>query len=309
MTDLVDRPGIATEGADAATSSRPDRLTVNKTYKLYIGGSFPRTESGRYDRIEDTQGALFANACRASRKDFRDAVVAARGAFPAWSGRNAYNRGQILYRIAEVLEGTRPVHRRAARRLGLDPRPTLADQLTAAVDRLVYYAGWTDKYQQIFSSVNPVASSHFNFSMLEPTGVVGILAPEETSILGLVSSLAPVLCGGNTAVVLASGPGRLSAISFAEVLNASDVPAGVSNVLTGRREELIEPFASHMDVNAVVYCGRDREAIATLQQQAVSNLKRVIVERCDDWETGEAADPYRIAACQETKTTWHPVGR
>ncbi len=308
MTDLVDRPGIVTEEPEAITPSQPDRLTVNKTYKLYIGGSFPRTESGRYERIEDTQGALFANASRASRKDFREAVVAARGAFPAWSGRNAYNRGQILYRIAEVLEGRSAQFVEEARRIGL-PEADARTQIAAAVDRLVYYAGWTDKYQQIFSSVNPVASSHFNFSMLEPTGVVGILAPEETSILGLVSSLAPVLCGGNTAVVLASGRGRLSAISFAEVLNASDVPAGVSNILTGRREELIEPFASHMDVNAVVYCGRDREAITTLQQLAVSNLKRVVVERCDDWQADDAADPYRIAACQETKTTWHPVGR
>lgn len=310
MTDsLVERPGVDSanpaSGSDGSTTNQ--RLAVAKTYKLFIAGAFPRTESGRYERVVDSTGALFANACLASRKDFREAVVAARSAWPGWAKRNAYNRSQILYRIAEVLEGRTSQFVEEFERLGV-LEGAARREVEATVDRLVYYAGWTDKYQQVFSSVNPVASSHFNFSMLEATGVVGILAPEEASLLGLVSTLAPVICGGNTAVLLSSGPGRLSSISFAEVLHASDVPAGVINILTGQRSELLEHFASHMDVNALVYSGRDREQIAEIQTRATSNLKRIVIDRCTDWHSPESADPYRILACQETKTTWHPIG-
>ncbi|MDX1384974.1 MAG: aldehyde dehydrogenase family protein [Thermoanaerobaculia bacterium] len=282
-----------------------DRLAVLKTYKLYVGGAFPRTESGRYDQAVDGQGRVIANYCRASRKDFREATVAARGAQPGWAARSAYNRAQILYRVAEMLEGRADQFVAELEALGA-PDPGL--EVEAAVDRLVYYAGWCDKYPQVFSSVNPVASSHFNFSVLEPTGVVAILAPAEPALLGLVSTLAPVLAGGNTCVALAPASNPLCAVTLAEVLATSDVPGGVVNLLTGRRDELGEHFASHMDVNALWICGGEDEAVAELERQAVHNLKRVCRDDRGDWFAADAESPYEILPFQEVKTTWHPIG-
>ena len=292
--------------ATVASAGNGERLPVAKTYKLYIDGKFPRSESGRY-YVANGAGAQLANVCRASRKDFRDAVVAARGAFGGWSGSSAYLRGQILYRTAEMLEGRREqfveelVSQGSARR-------EAQEEVAASIDRLVYFAGWADKYQQVFSAVNPVSSSHFNFSVLEPTGVVAILAPERGSLLGLIANVAPAVTGGNTCIVLASQAAPLAAVSFAEVLHASDFPAGVVNILTGFKDELTEQFASHMDVNAVVYCDDDPAARRKVQELAADNIKRVILRSGTDWNDGATLNPYLISDTQETKTTWHPIG-
>ena len=283
------------------------RVPVAKTYKLYIDGKFPRTESGRYFALENSAGDIIANICRGSRKDFRNSVVAARAAFAGWSAASAYLRGQILYRIAEMLEG-RGEQFVAELMLQGESKRRAQNEVDASIDRLIYYAGWSDKYQQIFSSVNPVNSAHFNFSVLEPTGVVSILAPDDSGLLGLVSNIAPVIVGGNACVVLASEQMPLSAISFAEVLHVSDVPGGVVNILTGFRDELTEHFASHMDVNAVVYCDGDAEQATDIQDQAADNIKHVI-DRVDiDWDADSSQNPYLIKQTQETKTTWHPIG-
>jgi acyl-CoA reductase-like NAD-dependent aldehyde dehydrogenase len=283
------------------------RVPVAKTYKIYIDGKFPRTESGRYFALENTNGDSIANICRGSRKDFRNAVVAARAAFGGWSAASAYLRGQILYRIAEMLEGRSEQFVTELMVQGASKRRA-QKEVNASIDRLIYYAGWSDKYQQIFSSVNPVNSSHFNFSVLEPTGVVSILAQDDSGLLGLVSNFAPVIVGGNTCVVLASEQMPLCAVSFAEVLHASDVPAGVVNILTGFREELTEFFASHMDVNAVVFCDGDADVSKSIQVQAADNIKRVI-ERVDtNWSADTSQNPYLIRQTQEIKTTWHPIG-
>ncbi len=283
------------------------RVPVDKTYKIYIDGKFPRTESGRYFALEDADGVVIANICRGSRKDFRNSVVAARTAFAGWSAASAYLRGQILYRIAEMLEGRSEQFVTELMLQGESKRHA-QKEVDASIDRLIYYAGWSDKYQQIFSSVNPVSSSHFNFSVLEPTGVVAVLAPDDSGLLGLVSNIAPVIVGGNTCVVLASEQMPLCAVSFAEVLHASDVPAGVVNILTGFRDELTEHFASHMDVNAVVYCDGDAEDAKAIQEQAANNIKRVIDRVDTDWGEASAQNPYLIKQTQETKTTWHPIG-
>ena len=225
QNDRGNKPASSAHSADrSGARSSSGRVAVTKTYKLYIGGQFPRSESGRYYPLQ-TSGRGTANICRASRKDFRDAVVAARGAFPGWSATSAYLRGQILYRIAEMLEGRSGqfVDELAAEGLS---KQRARSQIAAGIDRLIYYAGWADKYQQVFSAVNPVNSSHFNFSVLEPTGVVAILAPADEGLLGLISNLAPAIVGGNTCVVLAAASHPLSALSFAEVVHASDVPAG-----------------------------------------------------------------------------------
>jgi len=233
--------------------------------------------------------------------------VAARGAFSGWSGASAYNRGQVLYRIGEMLEGRRDQFVAELTRQGVNRRRA-ESETDATIDRLVYYAGWSDKYQQIFSAVNPVASSHFNFSVLEPTGVVAIVAPEESGLLGLVSNLAPAIVGGNTCVVLASESRPLAAISFAEVLHSSDVPAGVVNLLTGFRSELTAQFASHMDVNAVVFCEAGDGDAAEIQHAAADNMKRVVDRTGTDWRRAAAQGPYFIRDTQEVKTTWHPIG-
>ncbi len=283
------------------------RVPVEKTYKIYIGGKFPRTESGRYFLLQDPKGAVIANICRGSRKDFRNAVVAARGAFAGWSAATAYLRGQILYRIAEMLEGRHDQFVAELVLQGVSKRKA-KKEVDATVDRLIYYAGWADKYQQVFSSVNPVNSSHFNFSVLEPTGVVSMLVPDDSGLLGLVSNIAPAIVGGNTCVVLASESMPLCAISFAEVLHASDVPAGVVNILTGFREELTTQFASHMDVNAVVFCDSEVGVAKSIHIEAADNMKRVISRVDTRWTDDSAQSPYFVRDTQETKTTWHPIG-
>ena len=287
----------------AATS----RVPVAKTYKIYIDGKFPRTESGRYFPLKDDDGNVIANLCRGSRKDFRNSVVAARNAFAGWSAATAYLRGQIMYRIAEMLEGRAEQFVAELVLQGALKRRARAE-VDATIDRLIYYAGWSDKYQQVFSAVNPVASSHFNFSVLEPTGVVAVIAPNDSGLLGLVSNIAPAIVGGNTCVVLASELLPLCAVSFAEVLHASDVPAGVVNILTGFREELTGQFASHMDVNAVIFCDGDTDVSRDIQQQAADNIKRVISRVDTQWSGDAAQNPYLIKDTQETKTTWHPIG-
>lgn len=283
------------------------RVDVMKTYKIYIDGKFPRSESGRYYILKDKKDRTIANICNSSRKDFRDAVVAARKAQHAWAGKSAYNKGQILYRIAEILEGRRS---QFVSELVLQGSTAAAaeQEVSHAVDRLVYYAGWSDKYQQVFSAVNPVESSHFNFSMPEPTGVVSILADETTGLIGLVSVIAPAIVGGNTVIVLAGTQYPLTAITFAEVLNSSDVPAGVVNILTGYRKELLTHFSNHMDVNACVYCGSDAVEMKTIQENASLNVKRPVMYK-DRWMQESAQSPYRIMHLQEIKTTWHPVGQ
>ena len=283
------------------------RVPVAKTYKIYIDGKFPRTESGRYFTLDNTEGDVIANICRGSRKDFRNAVVAARAAFAGWSAASAYLRGQILYRIAEMLEGRSDQFVTELMLQGESKR-SAQKEVETSIDRLIYYAGWSDKYQQIFSSVNPVSSSHFNFSVLEPTGVVAVIAPDESGLLGLVSNIAPVIVGGNTCVVLASEHLPLNAVSFAEVLHAADVPPGVVNILTGFREELTQQFASHMDVNAVVFCDGGPDAAKDIQDKAADNIKRVVDRVDTDWSADSAQNPYLIKQTQETKTTWHPIG-
>ena len=254
------------------------RIPVLKTYKIYIGGKFPRTESGRFYQPEDAKGNSLGNLCRSSRKDLRNAVVAARAAFPGWSSRPAFNRGQILYRIAEVLEGRTDQFVAELVAQGSTAKAA-TKEVELSVDRLVYYAGWCDKYQQVFSAVNPVASNHFNFSIYEPMGVVAIVAPEESSLVGLISTLAPALAGGNVVVLLASQSKPLCSITLAEVLQTSDVPGGVVNVLTGFDSELLPHFAGHMDINAVIYGrqgadqighvkARDHQAVDQPEQRA-----------------------------------------
>lgn len=284
------------------------RIDVKKTYKMYIGGDFPRSESGRTYKAVDSDGNLLANVCQGSRKDFRDAVKVARGAFGGWSSRSAYNRGQILYRIAEMMEDRRDQFMQELGPIGFKTSEAEAD-INVAIDRLIYYAGWTDKYQQVFGSINPVASSHFNFSMLEPTGVAAAFAPEKSPLLGLVSVVAPIIAGGNTCVILASEEFPLPAISFAEVLNSSDVPGGVVNILTGSREELAEHFSTHMDVNAMCYTDElPKDMKKMIDENASLNVKRIIKRPVKDWYSEEAQSPYFVTDFQETKTTWHPVG-
>ena len=283
-----------------------ERIAVAKTYKIYIGGKFPRTESGRYFTLEDAKGNVIANMCRGSRKDFRNAVVAARNAQAGWAKTSAYLRGQILYRIAEMLEGRREQFVSELKLQGSTKRAA-EKEIDQSIDRLIYFAGWADKYQQVFSSVNPVASSHFNFSVLEPTGVVAILTPDESSLLGMISNVAPAIAGGNTCIALASESKPLCAISFAEVLHASDVPGGVVNILTGLRDELTSQFASHMDVNAVIYCDGGKAVAKTVQELASDNIKHVIARNRIDWNN-DAENPNLIRDTQEVKTTWHPIG-
>ncbi|MCP3818971.1 aldehyde dehydrogenase family protein [Streptomyces sp. A3M-1-3] len=282
------------------------RLSVFKTYKLYVGGKFPRSESGRVYEVTDSKGNWLANAPLSSRKDARDAVVAARKAFGGWSGATAYNRGQILYRIAEMLEGRRDQFvREVAEAEGLS-KPKAAALVDAAIDRWVWYAGWTDKIGQVAGGANPVAGPYFNLSTPEPTGVVTILAPQESSFLGLVSVIAPVIATGNTAVVIASENSPLPALSLGEVLATSDLPGGVVNVLSGRTSEIAAPLAAHQDVNALDLAGADEVLTKELEIAAADNLKRVLRPQPVDW----SADPgtHRLTAFLETKTVWHPTG-
>ncbi|MBL0057490.1 MAG: aldehyde dehydrogenase family protein [Chitinophagaceae bacterium] len=282
------------------------RLEVLKTYKIYIGGQFPRTESGRYYVATNNKSEKLANVCLGSRKDFRDAVVAARGAFGGWSGRAAFNRGQILYRIAEMLEGRKAQFIDELMKQDAN-RAQAEKEVNLAIDRLIYYSGWCDKFQQISSAVNPVASSHFNFSSPEPMGVVAAIAPQNDSLIGLVSLIAPLIAGGNTCIVLASNAKPLCAVTFAEVLNSSDLPGGVVNILTGKVAELAPFFADHMDVNATVYCEPDAEIQKMIREKSSLNVKRVVLYDKVKWLTDAAQSPYFINDFQEIKTTWHPI--
>lgn len=281
------------------------RLEILKTYKIYIGGKFPRTESGRYYDPLDGNGNKLGNICLSSRKDFRNAVVAARTDFGDWSARTSFNRSQILYRLGEMLEGRRAQFIEELKLQG-STSAKAEKEVYASIDRLIYYAGWCDKYQQIFSAVNPVSSSYYNFSVCEPMGVVAIIAPEENSLIGLISVIAPVIAGGNTCVVLASESKPLCAVTFAEVINSSDVPGGVINILTGNAKELSVHFSSHMDVNAIVYARTNKEELKNIQITATDNMKRVIYWSCN-WFLDKAQDPYKIRDLQEIKTTWHPI--
>ena len=286
------------------------RLDVRKTYKLYIGGKFPRSESGRYLPAKSPRGEHLDNFAHASRKDFRDAVVAARAAVEGWSKASAYNRGQILYRAAEMLQNRAPeLVNEIARSTGANAAKANRE-VTTAVDRLVHFAGWTDKYSQVFGSVNPVASSHFNFTTPEPTGVVVVLAPDEPSLLALVSLVAPVIASGNSAIVIASEKFPLPAATFAEILATSDLPGGVVNILTGKRAELAPHIASHMDVNAIVDGTGDADLGAKLQAGTALNLKRYANHALapTDWFTTKPEDPYWILDTVEFKTAWHPIG-
>jgi acyl-CoA reductase-like NAD-dependent aldehyde dehydrogenase len=288
--------------------ANPSRLDIRKTYKLYIGGAFPRTESGRFYPVYSAGGeTLLANASRGSRKDIRNAVAAARKAFPGWSERTAYNRGQILYRMAEMCESRRDELQRELEKIGMKGAEA-GREVEEAIDRLVYYAGWSDKFAQIFGSVNPVAGPYYNFSTPEPTGVVGIFAPEESALLGLVSRIAPAIVGGNTVVVLASEKYPLPAITFSEIIATSDVPGGVVNLISGFREELSSWLAAHMDVNAIDVTGLDENLSAKAAALAADNVKRVVRAETSDWYSAAAQSPYAILDFLEIKTVWHPMG-
>ncbi|MGO9965451.1 MAG: aldehyde dehydrogenase family protein [Acidimicrobiales bacterium] len=285
-----------------------ERLAVRKTYKLYIGGAFPRSESGRSYVVADSKGAFLANAAQGSRKDVRDAVVAARKAQPRWAGATAYNRGQVLYRVAEMLDGRRAQFTDEVVSSEGISRDEAAASVDDSVDRWVWYAGWADKVAQVVGSSNPVAGPFFNFSVPEPTGVVGVVAPQASSLLGLVSVLAPVLVTGNTVVLLASEARPLPAITLAEVVATSDVPGGVVNLITGRVGELAPVLAAHRDVDALDLAGAPEALLADLERAAVTNVKRVLrPNACDgDWTTPPT--PRRMLAFLETKTVWHPIG-
>ena len=278
----------------------PDqRLPVRRTAKLSIGGQFPRSESGRTYEVVSADGRFLAHAARASRKDLRDAVVAARGAFGGWAARTAYNRGQILYRVAEIMEGRRAQLEDELRDSGAaDP----ADEVSRAIDRWVWYAGWADKIAQVAGGANPVAGPYFNFTVPEPTGVVGIIAPAEPSLLGLVSRIAPVIVSGNVAVAVASEPSPLPAVSLAEALATSDVPGGVINILTGSPSELVPWLAAHMDVNAIDLTGCPDGFILEAERAAADNIKRVHRAGPAEQHLSE------ITAFVEFKTVWHPMG-
>ncbi|SPE53589.1 Aldehyde Dehydrogenase [Verrucomicrobia bacterium] len=292
------------------SQANTSRLKVHKTYKLYIGGNFVRSESGRWMGARSAMDQVLDNVCQASRKDFRDAVTAGRSAFEGWAKKSAYLRGQILYRAAEILQ------QRAAelveeieRSTGSTSRRAQAE-VTLAIDRLVYFAGWTDKYTQVFGSVNPVASPHFNFSIPEPAGVVVVLTPDEPALLALVSLVAPVILSGNAAVVLASARFPLPAVTFTEILATSDLPGGVVNLLTGPRKELLPHIAGHMDVNAIVDGVGEATAAAQLQGGTALNLKRYAGHTMApaNWFSDKGQDPFWILDTVEFKTAWHPIG-
>jgi acyl-CoA reductase-like NAD-dependent aldehyde dehydrogenase len=309
------RPDLSKPIRKSAGSTPAARIDVRKTYKLYIGGQFPRSESGRSYVVSAADGAPLANAVRASRKDLRDAVRAARGAFQPWADRTAMNRGQVLYRVAELMEGRRDQFvAEVGRAEGL--RPDRAREVVdRSIDRWVWYAGWADKIAQVLGSSNPVASDYFNFTIPEPTGVVGVIAPETSSLLGLVSRLAPPLVSGNAVVVLASESRPLPAISLTEVLATSDVPGGVINLLTGRKRELVPVIAAHEDVDALDVWGVPDDLRTDVELAAAESVKRVArrpagkTDARFDWLDDRASErPEWIAAYLEMKTVWHPIG-
>jgi acyl-CoA reductase-like NAD-dependent aldehyde dehydrogenase len=284
----------------------PKRVAVWKTYKLFIGGQFPRTESGRSYAVINARGKTLANACLSSRKDLREAVVAARTAFGSWSQRSAFNRGQILYRMAELLESRKVAFKEELMLQGKSATAA-AQEIKMSIDRLIYYAGWCDKYAALFSAVNPVATSHYNFSVPEPTGVVALIAPATQPLLGIISLMAPCIAGGNTCVILADEKTPLSAISFAEVLHSSDLPGGVVNVLTGKQEELLAWVSNHMDINAIVAADLKAATWQLLQKNGAVNVKRVFHWKAATFLTAKGQSPYLLLDLQEIKTTWHPI--
>lgn len=292
--------------AEENKSSSNARIKVQKTYKIFINGQFPRTESGRYYPVTLKDGSI-VNLCLSSRKDIRNAVLAAREAQEKWASRAGLNKSQILYRLAEMLETRSAQFIEELQLLG-SSKAEAQKETEASIDRLIYYAGWCDKFNAVFSSVNPVSSSHFNFSSNEPTGVVTIMAAEENGLLGLISVLAPVIAGGNTCVVLASETKALCAITLAEVIATSDVPAGVVNILTGTRKELLDHMANHMDVNAVYLHSNNGEEIKQIETLSAQNVKRARTEYVSDWYASKEENPYRIQDFIEVKTTWHPIG-
>jgi acyl-CoA reductase-like NAD-dependent aldehyde dehydrogenase len=283
-------------------------LEVRKTYKLYVGGEFIRTESGRYDPILDSDGEFLANVSRGSRKDLREAVRKARAAHPGWASKSAYLKGQILYRMAEMLEGRAESFEKLLRDTRGSTSAAARIEVRAAIDRLVYYAGWSDKYVALLGTVNPVASSYFDFSVPEPTGVVGIVAPETPDFLGLVSHLAPVIVSGNTAVALVSEKYPLPSLELAEILATSDLPAGAANLISGRKEELVPHLARHMDVNAIADAGGNKALSKSIAEDAAVNVKRVKRYAIADYFSEDAQGLDFIEFFTEIKTTWHPIG-
>lgn len=284
-----------------------NRLNVLKTYKIYIGGKYERSESGRYYPLTDKTGKQIANICLSSRKDFRNAVVSARSAQPGWAGKSAYNRSQILYRMAEMMEGRTAQFIEELKLEGFSTKDAQL-QVEQAVDKLVYFAGWCDKISQVFGTVNPVASQHFNFSVPEPTGVVAVFAPVKNPLVGLVSAMAPIIASGNSCVILLPDNHPLAGLTFAEVLGTSDLPGGVVNILTGYESELLDAATTHMDVNAVAYHRSDVESVKKIQQNAALNIKRVQFYNTDSAKSVDDENPYRILDFMEIKTTWHPIG-
>jgi acyl-CoA reductase-like NAD-dependent aldehyde dehydrogenase len=279
------------------------RITVFKTYKNFVNGEFARSESGRYYKVNDSKGAFLADVCLSSRKDAKAAVVAARNAFSGWAGKSAYNRGQIIYRIAEMLESRKAQFIEELISMGFKPADASAE-VTSAIETFVYYAGWTDKYIQVFSSVNPVASKHFNFSVPEPTGIVATYAPEKSPLAAFVRQIAPVITGGNVVIAIPSETAPLPALSLGEVLASSDVPHGVVNIMSGTHKELIPVLASHMDVNAIQLCGDvSKDLVVAAAESASLNLKRF-----STFDAAAEDNPYAIMEFTEIKTTWHPVG-
>ncbi len=280
-----------------------ERIEVLKTYKLYIGGQFPRTESGRYYTPEGKNGKPLGNICLGSRKDFRNSVVAARSALGGWKKRNPFNRSQILYRIGEMLEGRRAQFEDELKQQG-STAASARKEVETAIDQCIYYAGWCDKYQQTFSSVNPVASAHFNFSVYEAVGLVAAIAPEKSSLAGLLGTILPIIAGGNSCIVITSESKPLCAITLAEALATSDLPGGVVNIITGNRAELLPHIGTHMDVNAVVASDLSDDDKTSLRTDATHNLKRIILRKDDP---AKSESPYPILSTQEIKTTWHPI--
>ncbi len=282
-----------------------ERVPVRRTAKLFIGGEFPRSESGRSYEVHAPDGRLLAWAARASRKDLRETVRAARTAQAGWAAKTAYNRGQVLYRVGELMEGRRAQFEQELADAGAaDPKRGVS----AAIDRWIWYAGWCDKVHQVLGATNPVAGPYFNFTIPEPTGVVGIVAPQDQALLGLVSRLAPAIVSGNSAVVIASEHAPLPAVSLGEVLATSDVPGGVVNILTGFTRELVPWLAGHMDVNAIDTTGVPEDLLADVEAQAAENVKRVTRANGADPFSAEAQSPYEITALMEFKTVWHPMG-
>jgi acyl-CoA reductase-like NAD-dependent aldehyde dehydrogenase len=294
----------------AKKTKKNERLKVMKTYKLYVGGSYPRTESGRSYTFKTPKGDFVANLCQASRKDFRDAVLAARKALGGWSGRTAFNRGQILYRMAEMLEARRSSFEHVLVEHAGYKASEAEAEVDASIDRLVWYAGWADKYVQIFGSTNPVSSPHFNFTTPEPTGVVAIFSPTKAPLLGLISAIVPVMTAANTCVVVVDNNAPTVAIEFAEVLNNSDLPGGVVNLLTGFRDELRDHIGGHKDVEAVLCFGGDSDFRKALSIEGAESVKRVHYEddlSAKEWRTDKGQSPYRMMPFIEFKTAWHPI--